>query len=174
MTRLRFSIAAVSLCLCTQVCADTDNQHGNVWLAGEIVESACTIDLDSLDQTIDMGIIPLSTMRKFGESDPKHFSIDLIECRWEELSQNNFQGFDITFTGNTNNKYFLVNGDAKGVVLQLNDEFGAQIIPGQKNVFQGNTSEEIRNNYSFKLISNGEPLKAGSYYSLVNFSISYN
>ena len=174
MTISRFSIAAVSLCLCMQAFADAQDQHGKVWLAGEIVESACTIDLDSLDQTVDMGVIPLSTMRKFGESEPKHFSIDLIECRWGELSQNNFQGFDITFTGNTDNQYFLVSGEAEGVVLQLDDEFGIKIIPGQINVFQGDTSEEIRNNYSFKLISNGEPLKAGSYYSLVNFSISYN
>lgn len=169
-----FSLAAVSLCLSTSVFADSKNQYGKVSLAGEIVESACTIDLGSLDQTIDMGVIPLSTIRKFGENEPKYFTIDLIECRWGEESQNNFQGFDITFTGNTDKRYFLVNGEAEGVVLQLDDEFGAQIIPGKKNVFQKNISEKIQNNYSFKLISNGEPLKAGSYYSLVNFSISYN
>lgn len=161
-------------CFSSFIFADEVQGHGKVDLSGEIVESACTIDTDSLDQTIDMGIIPISIMMKFGESESRDFSINLVDCRWGEDTKNNYQGFDITFSGHTNDRYFLVSGEAEGVELRLNDYSGKQILPGQKVLFEGETSESIVNKYSFKLVANGENLKSGLFSSLINYSISYN
>jgi len=158
----------------THIYANSDYGHGKVELNGEIVESACTIDMNSLDQTVDMGIIPISTLSRLGESKPKDFFITLIDCRWGESSKNNYQGFDVTFTGHTNDQFFLVEGEAEGIQLRLENSSGKQILPGMKVPFEEQTTETIINKYSFKLIPNGQELKPGLYSSLVHYSISYN
>jgi type 1 fimbria pilin len=161
-------------CFSSSIFADDVFGHGQVDLSGEILESACTIDMNSFDQTIDFGITPISTILKFGESDIREFSINLVDCRWGEMTQNNYKGFDIVFSGYSNDQYFLVSGEAKGIELRLNDYLGKQILPGQKVLFKGETSETIVNKYSFKLITNGEVLKPGLFSSLIHYSISYN
>ena len=102
--------------------AASHEPEGMVWMLGEIVESACTIDSGSLDQVVDMGVLPIGVLRAQGESEEKEFEIKLIDCLWGEDSQNNYTNLDIAFTGNTQGNYFLVNGDARGVFLSLADE----------------------------------------------------
>lgn len=174
MKKSPYSLFLISCMTSCVYAGGAQQEHGKVDLSGEIVESACTIDTDSIDQTIDMGIIPISNMMKFGESESKEFSINLVDCRWGEDTKNNYQGFDIKFSGQSNEQYFLVTGEAEGVELRLNDYLGKQIFPGQKVLFEGETSESIVNKYSFKLIANGETLKPGLFFSLINYTISYN
>lgn len=147
--------------------------EGKVWMLGEIVESACTIDSGSLDQVVDMGILPIGVLRSRRESEEREFEINLVECLWGEDTQNNYTNFDISFTGNTQDNYFLVHGDAKGVFLSLADSNRKQIIPGEKINYPGG-KPEITNKYFLKLLPNGDEMKPGDFESLIHFNISYN
>ena len=153
--------------------ANVNDTEGKVWMLGEIVESACTIDPGTLDQTIDMGVLPISTLLSEGGSPSKEFHIRLIDCLWGDDTQSNYSNLDITFTGNTDGKYFLVNGEAAGVVLELEDANKKQIIPGEKINYPGGV-QNISNQYFLKLLPNGELVKPGNYYSLLHFNINYN
>lgn len=166
MTLLAISVPSLSF-------AHLNDSEGKVWMLGEIVESACTIDSESVDQTVDMGVLPIGVLYSEGEGPSKGFQIKLIDCLWGDDTQSNYSNLDITFTGNTDGKYFLVNGDAAGVVLELEDVNRNPIIPGEKINYPGGR-QDISNQYFLKLLPNGELMKPGSYYSLLHFNINYN
>ena len=166
MTLLAIAVPSVSF-------ANLNDSEGKVWMLGEIVESACTIDSGSLDQTVDMGVLPIGVLLSEGEGPTKDFQIKLIDCLWGDDTQSNYSNLDITFTGNTDGKYFLVNGDAAGVVLELEDVNKKPIIPGEKINYPGG-AQNLSNQYFLKLLPNGELVKPGNYYSLLHFNINYN
>lgn len=152
MTLLAIAVPAVSF-------ANLNDSEGKVWMLGEIVESACTIDSGSLDQTVDMGVLPIGVLLSEGEGPTKDFQIKLIDCLWGDDTQSNYSNLDITFTGNTDGKYFLVNGDAAGVVLELEDVNKKPIIPGEKINYPGGT--ESFKSIFFKTFTKRGTRKAG-------------
>lgn len=153
--------------------AQSDIQKGRVNMQGEILESACTIDVNSLDQTIDMGNIPASSIRNNNENNTKEFEIKLIDCRWGTETQNNLQSIDISFTGLSENNYFLLDGEAQGIYLELISSTGNKILPGKTIAFEHDFSREALAKYRFKLLADGQPLKPGSFHAIVHFNISY-
>lgn len=153
--------------------AASHEPEGRVWMLGEIVESACTIDSGSLDQVVDMGVLPIGLLRSLGSSEAKEFQINLIDCLWGEDTQSNYTNFDITFTGDTQGNYFLVHGDAKGVFLLLEDVNKKPIIPGEKISYPGGKKESF-NKYFLTLLPNGDEMEPGDFYSLIHFNINYN
>lgn len=157
----------------SQTFAASHDPEGRVWMLGEIVESACTIDSGSLDQVVDMGVLPIGVLRSLGSSEAKEFQINLIDCLWGEDTQNNYTNFDITFTGNTEGNFFLVNGDAEGVFLLLEDANRKQIIPGEKINYWGG-KQAFSNRYFLRLLPNGDEMKPGDFYTLIHFNINYN
>lgn len=50
-----------------------NNMHGS------FIDTACTIAVDSCEQSIDMGVFPWSILFVMGRGS-KYFSIDLIDC----------------------------------------------------------------------------------------------
>jgi len=153
--------------------AQLTNQQGQVNMYGEILESACTIGLNSIDQTIDMGNIPIDSIRNENNENSKEFEIKLIDCRWGAETQNNLTDIDISFTGRSESDYFLVNGDAQGIMLGLESSSGRKITPNETLVFEHNFSTEALSRYRFKLLQDGKQLKPGFFNTIVYFNISY-
>ncbi|ALH95495.1 fimbrial protein [Acinetobacter equi] len=155
------------------VSAQDNIQRGLVNMRGEILESACTIDINSVDQTIDMGNIPVSSVRDNNENNIKEFELKLIDCRWGEETRNNLTSVDISFSGQSEADYFLLEGDARGIKLGLESISGEKIIPSETIVFEHDFTREIASRYRFRLVPDGNPVESGSFNTIVHFNISY-
>ncbi|EOG1984940.1 TPA: fimbrial protein [Proteus mirabilis] len=160
--------------------AHTFQGHGEVSLLGKIVDTPCTIDIGSRDQAIDMGIIPISRLKQFGESEPVSFDVKLINCRWDKIStiskaqdQNEWKNFDITFIGPSKGEYFAVHGNAKGIKLSIYDDFNNKVIPGKVLDLKEITQGDINLKYKLYLVRDNKFIKSGVFSTIINFKINY-
>lgn len=152
------------------------NALGSVKMRGSIIETACAIDVGSRDQTINMGSLSLSDIRRDGQGPLHPFVIKLVNCVSERQYSNkpNWQYFSVTFDGAHQRGLFSLNGQAKGVGLRIqrNDD-GAIIVPGQalsaQTLMQG--SSDLA--YELRLVANNNPLVSGQYYSQLRFKLDY-
>ncbi|MEX6003876.1 fimbrial protein [Providencia vermicola] len=94
------SLFLLTLFLSPQMAA-SPHGWGKVTMGGEIVDTACAIDIGSRDQTINMGVLPTSYIREVGKGPIKEFNIKLVDCRWEKYSKENneWNSFEVTFDG---------------------------------------------------------------------------
>lgn len=153
--------------------ASFDIQSGKVGMNGEILESACTIDLNSLYQTVDMGNIPIVSVIKEQDVNSVEFEIRLIDCRWGSDTKSNLTSLDISFTGKSEDNHFWVEGDATGVYLGLESISGKMIFPGEIFQLENDFSHQNRSKYKLKLISSGQIPTPGSFDTLIQFNIRY-
>lgn len=155
--------------------ASSHDEWGKVTMNGEIVDTACAIDIDSRDQTIDMGIIPADYIREVGKGPTKEFRIKLVDCRWEKYSKDNneWNSLEITFDGPSEGDYFTLFGEAKGIQLALKDISGNSVIPGKPLPALGITPGPMILRYQTQLVTNNHPVIAGNYQTLLRFQIDY-
>lgn len=145
---------------------------------GAIVATACDIDTTSRDQTVDMGTLPFDRIVNDSQALARPFSIRLVNCTLKH-SNNNILGkqhFRVTFDGRNENGQFGVEGEARGVVLVLNDALGNEATPGkvlppQMPVLQG---KEIRLHYTARMVANNQPLQVGTYSAQVRYQLEYH
>ncbi|WP_411749732.1 fimbrial protein [Serratia marcescens] len=145
----------------------TTQGEGRVHVNGSIIDSACSIDVDSREQSIDMGTIPLSVIRQSGQGLDKNVTINLINCMVKEHKH-----FQITFDGDAEGDLFGVRGDVSGVGLQISDSAGV-ISPGKAMSLHGDFYGNSTLNYTLRLMANSHALKAGSYSSSIRFRLDY-
>lgn len=67
----------------------------------------------------------------------------------------------------------MVNGDAHGVALLLQDANGKTIYPGQSTEKQTIISGNNVLHYGLRLVSNQKPLRPGEYQSALRFKLDY-
>lgn len=161
--------------ICLPVFAASSQGWGKVSMYGEIVDTACAIETGSRDQTIDMGIISLATLKQLGKAPPKEFHIQLVDCRLESYlpHKNEWQTFDVTFDGYSNGDFFTVSGEAKGVQLALRDEYGTTVVAGKPLPRREISPDKMTLNYELQLVTDNHQLKSGSYQTLLRFKIDY-
>lgn len=148
----------------------------SVKMSGSIIETACAIDVGSRDQTIDMGSLALTDIRRDGKGPEHSFAIRLVNCVLEHPNPKkpNWQYFRVTFDGTHQKGLFSVNGQAKGVGLQIiRNEDGEIIEPGQAMSAQTLTQGPRDLIYQLRLVANHEPLTSGLYYSQLRFKLDY-
>lgn len=102
----------------------SENQgHGKVSLGGTIVETPCGIASDSLDQTVDFGLISMSDASQDGQSvligSRRHFTIKLVNCELASQVKPDFiyRAANVTFDGTADSRdpsLLGVYGEAKG------------------------------------------------------------
>lgn len=144
-----------------------------VTMLGSIVDTACAIDVGSYEQSIDMGILPLSSLKNQGYGKDKSFNINLIGCRVLSHDGKPWEAFEISFEGAAQNNWFMVFGSAEGVAISLLDSDGLLIYPGKKLINQNFLSGNQSLHYKLRLVSDGKPLRAGTYQSSIKFKINY-
>lgn len=149
--------------------------HGESSLFGGIVDTPCTINTDSKDQTIDMGAIPINRLIQFGKSEPIPFNINLINCRWEQNAtiKEEWRNFNIAFIAPSKDDYFTVNGNAKGIKLSIYDYMKNKVIPGNILNLQEINSRDIKLKFNLYLVRDDEKLETGIFHTIVSFRISY-
>ncbi|MGO2333436.1 fimbrial protein [Providencia sp.] len=152
------------------------NAQGEVKLRGSIIETACAIDVGSRDQTIDMGSLSLIQIRRDGQGPARPFVIRLVNCVLEHPNPNqaNWQYFRVTFDGPQLRGLFHVQGQAKGVGLQIQrDDDGEIAVPGEGMSTQSLMPGTRDLVYQLRLVANHDPLASGQYTSLLRFKLDY-
>lgn len=178
---MSLKLAALSIFLFVNIfvvsAAEASEQQGwgKVNMVGAIIETACAIDTENRDQTINMGTLPISQIARDGQSLSKPFSIRLVNCvlTRRNASLPDWRYFKIAFDGHNDSGHFGVEGDAKGVALQLIDSQGNVVTPGSPLSVEEITSKEMLLKYSLRLVSNNQLLRAGQYTSTVKFKMDY-
>ncbi|WP_420284033.1 fimbrial protein [Serratia liquefaciens] len=146
---------------------------GRVNMQGSIIDTACAIAVNSREQTIDMGVLPLSDIIRDGQGRSQPFSIDLVNCITERPGKEGWKKFKVTFDGEANGGLFGVNGDASGVALQIIDTQGNVAMPGKAMPPVDIIPGDSQLNYAMRLVANSHALKAGDYLSSIRFKLDY-
>lgn len=165
----------IQLLLCSHLAMSANQGRGEVTVNGRIIASACAIDTNSVDQTIIMTTLPVSQIIRDGQGKINPFSIKLVNCILEKINPelDDWRYFKVTFDGRSDAGLFAINGNAKGIGLQISDAKGNIATPGipmGENDIQPGSMEF---NYGLRLIGNHQILDAGSYYSTVRFKMDY-
>jgi len=146
---------------------------GRVSMQGSIIDTACAIALDSREQSIDMGVIPVADIIRDGQGRSKSFSIFLIDCVLERPWKEGWKQYQVTFDGDSEGNLFGIFGGASGVGLQITDSQGNIVLPGKALPFVNIIPGSMRLNYSLKLVANNHALRTGDYFSSVRFKMNY-
>ena len=148
---------------------------GTVTMNGQIVDAACTIAMDSRDQAIDMGMIPVGNIRQNGQGPTKDFEIQLVNCALEKHSDPSklWKTLSFTFDGPSTGNLFQVFGEARGVGLYMNDAGNRQVIPGKALPEEDIIPPSMRLAYQLRLMSDTHSLRPGAYQSIIRFKVDY-
>ena len=156
--------------------APVNQGGGTVTMNGEIIDAACAIAMESRDQVIDMGILPIGTIRQEGQGPTKDFEIQLINCQLEKLIDptQTWKTFSFTFDGPSSDNLFQVFGEASGIGLYMNDAINRQVIPGKALPEEDIIPPNMRLAYQLRLMTDNKPLRPGPYQSIIRFKVDYN
>ncbi|AYM92885.1 type 1 fimbrial protein [Serratia sp. 3ACOL1] len=156
-------------------CSVLASGWGRVNMQGAVIETACAIDTESSDQTIDMSLLPLSQIIRDGQGLTRSFRIRLVNCVLGNIdkSQPDWQRFQVTFDGRMDNGFFAVDGQARGIALQLKDSRGNTAFPGEPLPAMSIAEGNRQLNYSLRLVSNLQVLRVGEYTSTIRFKMDY-
>lgn len=173
--KIIMSVVLLNMSAASQVWSSDINGAGDVHIVGSIVDTACAIDIDSIDQTIDMGVVPLNRIIKDGQSVKKTFFVKLVRCllNKNEKGLAKWQYFTVTFDGMNDDGLFTVEGDAKGIAIRIIDSLGNIVKPGESLPPEKIEPGDMTLNYSIQLVSNHEMLRAGEYNSIIKYKMDY-
>ncbi len=172
---LKKGLFFLSGCIVFPVAQAASSGSGTVTMNGEITDAACSIAMDSQEQIIDMGVLPVGVIRQVGEGPTRDVDIYLVNCDLVKASDpsQTWQTLRMTFDGPADNGLFQVFGEARGVGLYLQDVDQRQVIPGEALPEQSIVPPTMRLNYQLRLVSNNRPLRAGPYQSAIRFKVDY-
>ena len=155
---------------------------GIVTLGGEVVDSACGLELVSVDQTIEMRPEPIGRLMRRARGEPHPFELRLVNCSltrpdpsrpgatlpdWEHLR--------VTFDGprDREGRSFAVSGDSQGVALHIIDSLGQESVPGEPMAPHPLAEGDMTLHYTLTLVGNGRPMVAGAHAAAVRFKLEY-
>lgn len=169
-----YQIIGVSLGLSAMMACAENHIWGKVRLGGSILETPCAIAMDSLDQTIELGTVPLATLKQWGEG-PRHpFVIRVIDCRLDSSSGvMPSSQFSMTFDGASEPDGFSTFGTAKGVALRLDDAQGDVVSPGMPLLAGMLDVGDRQLEYGLRVVSNHSKYTPGSFQSIIRFKLDY-
>lgn len=157
------------------VCQAAHQGNGEVTMRGAILETACTIATRDAQQSIDMGSLPVSSLLRDGKGPASPLTIRLTDCMPGPNSSaaDNYKIFSITFDGPAEGSTFNLQGEASGVALRISDATGHIAKAGIALPPQDITARDMRLEYFLTLVSNQNPLMAGTYFTTVRFKLDY-
>lgn len=153
----------------------SDMGSGRVKMAGSIIDTACAIDINSIDQTFDMGVVPTGRIIRDGQSVKKSITIKLVKCVLNKNDENltQWKYFTVTFDGMNDDGLFTVNGDAKGIAIKILDSNGNVAKPGVPLPSEEIEEGEMSLDYSIQIVGNHKVLHAGEYNSIIKYKMDY-
>ncbi|MGX1960596.1 fimbrial protein [Serratia proteamaculans] len=168
-------ILTLLLCVSSAQAAKQTQGWGRVNMQGAIIDTACAIAAGSREQVIDMETVPVADIIRDGQGVNKPFSIELINCVLTRPNNTlpDWKHFQVTFDGEADGALFGVQGEAKGVALQIADGKGNIATPGKPLPLGDISLGTMQLNYAMRLVSNNRSLRAGVYSSAVRFKLDY-
>lgn len=165
----------ISLFIVPPIAQAASAGSGTVTMNGEITDAACNIAMESQDQVINMGAIPLAVINQLGGGPTRDVDIFLVDCELVKDSDpsKTWKTLQMTFDGPSKDGLFEVMGEARGVALYMQDENQKQVLPGQALPEQEITPPTMRLSYKLRLVSDNKPLRAGAYQSIIRFKVDY-
>ncbi|WP_017349692.1 fimbrial protein [Pantoea sp. A4] len=149
---------------------------GTVTFTGAIIDAPCSINPNSVDQTVNLGQISnaeLATDKNTGTSTPQPFYIKLENCTTATLKsvQSTFTGPKSLWDADS----LGINGSAEGASIILKDGSGAKIKLGEKTTAQALQDGNNTLSYSAYLQGGGSlaVIKPGNFQTVSNFTLSY-
>lgn len=177
MYNIRFSFMVLFLFAFSSSTLAKEAMQGNgrVNVQGSIIDTACAIAVESRDQSINMGVIPLADIYRDGQGKGKPFFIELINCVLERPSGNvlGWKQFKVTFDGNADGELFRLQGTAAGVALKITDAGGNVAFPGKSLPSSDIQPGNMLLSYNIRLVANQRALKSGDYSSSIRFKLDY-
>lgn len=155
-----------------------DQGHGKVTFTGSIIDAPCSINPNSVDQTVDLGQISKVALKDGGKSTPRNFSIDLENCSFGTPAAKN--KVQLTFTGmeSAANKGLLgITGTAQGAAIAIADGDGQVIALGKPT--KAHTLQDGKNTLSFAAYMQGDAgetatVTEGDFQAVADFTLAYN
>lgn len=145
---------------------------GTVTFEGAIIEAACSIAPDSVDQTVGLGQVAKSKLEAGGVGDPEPFYIKLVGCDTSTL-----QSVTSTFTGAQSAAVpgaLGIVGTASGAGIMMRDGSGTQIVLGTPT--QPQDLQDGDNTLAFGAYLQGQAtgdITPGIFTAVTNFSLAY-
>lgn len=146
---------------------------GRVNMQGSIIDTACAIAVDSREQSVDMGVIPVADIIRDGQGRSKPFSIRLVDCVLARPGKEGWKHFQVTFDGDAEEGLFGVHGDTSGVGLQISDGLGNIALPGKALPLADVVPGNMRMDYAMTLVANNHAVKSGDYFTSIRFKLDY-
>lgn len=155
---------------------------GLVTLGGEVVDSACGLELVSVDQTIDMDPEPIGRFLRRARGQDQSFQLRLVNCTLSRTDPSrpgvtlpDWQHLRVTFDGPTDRggRSFAVFGGSQGVALNIEDSAGQLSVPGQPMTPHPLTEGDMTLHYTLHFVGNGLPIVAGAHRTAVRFKLEY-
>ncbi len=182
MTRMRLNssywvatLFTFSLATLSSPIKANESEIGRVNITGSIVSPPCTIELDTPDQTLDIGNDSVSRIIRESEGPRHYFSIHLSGCTIEENDgrRGEINSFRTMFEAEEYVGHFKHLGSAKGVVFMIRDNDDNIASPGihLPNQLPEN---DMHFKYSLNLAGNQEIIKPGNVQLILRFRIDYN
>ncbi|HIE0647014.1 TPA: fimbrial protein [Serratia marcescens] len=168
--------------------AQVEGMHATVTVRGALVESACTLEMASQDQTLRLGDIARRDVARFGaQAKPIAFHLQLRDCgHWDGAPRDAQHGDNlswmpgqqsvwITFSSEQQRGGLVrLKGEAKGIALRLEDGRRRRLPLGEKSHAQVLTPGDNRLTFYVVPQRTAEPLIPGAFYAVVNFRLSYD
>ena len=156
--------------------------EGVLTLGGEVVDSACGLELSSVDQSIEMPAEPIGRLLRNALGEPHPFDLRLVNCSltrpdpsrpgatlpdWEHLR--------VTFDGprDRDGRSFAAFGDSQGVAFHIWDSAGQESVPGEPMAPHPLNEGDMTLHYTLRLVGNGLPLSPGAHRVAVRFKLEY-
>ncbi|OKP28071.1 fimbrial protein [Serratia fonticola] len=151
-----------------------DQGHGSVTFKGSIIDAPCSIDPETIDQTVNLGQVSnvaLQADNNTGTSIPKNFQIRLEGCNLSTAKT-----VLTTFSGAEGANGLLgITGTAKGASIAITDGTGKLIELGQASKPQG--IQDGSNTLVFSAYLQGDGASAtivpGDFSSVADFTLAY-
>lgn len=150
-----------------------DQGHGSITFTGSIIDAPCSIDPESIDQTVSLGQVSNVALEDKGSSTPQNFEIRLTGCNLEGADKS----VSAKFTGaaGATEGMLGMTGTAKGASIAMTDGSGKLIKLGQATVAQA--LQNGNNNLQFSAYLQGdgasEGITPGDFKSVTNFTLDY-
>lgn len=152
-----------------------DQGHGKVTFTGSIIDAPCSINPDSIDQTVNLGQVSnvaLKANGNTGTSVPRNFEIKLENCDTTTL-----KSVKTTFTGaeGANAGSLGITGTAKGASIILTNGDGKQIKMGDAS--DAHALQNGNNTLLFSAYLKGDGASAtvtpGDFSAVADFTLAY-
>ncbi|HHR6130244.1 TPA: fimbrial protein [Providencia alcalifaciens] len=149
--------------------------NGEITFRGAIIDAPCSINPESVEQTVELGQVSKVALKNGGKSIMKPFSIQLENCEIEKGKET----VSVKFTGTESSEVegaLEINGSASGASVAIADNSGKMIKLGDKSpvesVVEGTTALNFKA-YLQGHTDAGANVVPGDFTAVANFAMSY-